>query len=222
MCGLVANRPPDAALHIVDAGCGEGYYLRRLVELAAASPQPGKLTLAGVDISKWAVQAAARRGDPVTWIVGNNRHLPFAAASVDLIVSMFGFPVWDGFKPVQAPGGRVLLVDPGPDHLLELREVIYPTVKRGEPPSLKAAVAAGYRVEQASGVRYAVEIEQPTLLQDVVAMTPHASRMPLTGREALTRLERLRVTFDVNYRLLQLAGGALGRRNGPFHPSYLR
>ena len=194
-----------AALRIVDAGCGEGYYLRRLAEQAAASPDEATLHLAGVDISKWAIEAAARRSDPISWVVANNRYMPFTDGSVDLIVSMFGFPVWDGFKPVQAPGGRVLLADPGPDHLIELREVIYPTVKRGEPPSLKAATAAGYRVEQVVALRYTSDIAQASLLQDLVAMTPHASRMPLAGREALARLERLDVTFDVTLRLLQLA-----------------
>ena len=86
----LANEPRDRALHIVDAGCGEGYYLRRLAEQAAASPDAGDLALAGVDISKFAVQAAARKRDVVTWVVANNRHLPFVAGTVDLIISMFG------------------------------------------------------------------------------------------------------------------------------------
>ena len=208
--GLALERSEGGWLRIVDAGCGEGYYLRRLAERAAADPAPALLEFAGVDISKHAVQAAARRDDrasrSIAWIVANNRHLPFVAGTVDLIVSMFGFAVWEGFKPPQSAGGRVLLADAGPDHLLELRKVIYPTVKRGDPPSLKAPIAAGYRVEQVSQVRFTAEIGQAALLQDLVAMTPHASRMPLAGREALGRLERLDVTFDVIVRLLRLGG----------------
>jgi 23S rRNA (guanine745-N1)-methyltransferase len=176
-----------------------------LSELAAACADESALEIAGTDISKAAVQAAARRGDTICWAVANNRHLPFVPGSIDLVVSMFGFAVWEGFKPVQAPGGRVLLVDPGPDHLLELREVIYPAVKRGEPPTLGPAMAAGYRLEDSSRLRFQAEVSSRALLQDLVAMTPHASRMPLAGREALGRLERLTVTFDVAFRMLRLA-----------------
>ena len=54
------------------------------------------------------------------------------------MLCLFGFPVWEGFKQVQKPGGHVLLVDPAADHLLELREIIYPTVTRSPPPPLVA------------------------------------------------------------------------------------
>ena len=86
---------------------------------ALAVPPPlaqalgGTLELAGTDVSKPAVQMAAKRrlpqGAGITWAVANNRHLPFAAGHIDLILSMFGFCVWEGFKAVQAPGGRVLI-----------------------------------------------------------------------------------------------------------------
>jgi 23S rRNA (guanine745-N1)-methyltransferase len=130
---------PDRASCIVDAGCGEGYYLDRLSELAAASPDPARLELAGIDISKWAIRAAAKRKAAVTWAVASNRRLPFLPGSVDVILSMFGFPVWEGFKAVQPPGGHVLLADPGPDHLIELRSIIYPSVNRSGPPPLTPA-----------------------------------------------------------------------------------
>ena len=130
--------------NIVDAGCGEGYYLDRLSQLAVANPEPGTLGLAGIDVSKWAVKAATRRKAPVMWLVANNRTPPFLAGSVDLVLCLFGFPVWEGFRKIQKPGGHVLLVDPAADHLLELREIIYPTVRRSPPPPLAAAQAAGY------------------------------------------------------------------------------
>ena len=88
----------DGAFNVVDAGCGEGYYLERLARLTAASPEPGTLGLAGIDVSKWAVKAAARRKAPVTWLVANNRTPPFLAGSVDLVLCLFGFPVWEGFQ----------------------------------------------------------------------------------------------------------------------------
>ena len=194
-----------SALTIVDAGCGEGYYLDRLCRLAAARPEPGTLRLAGIDVSKWAVKAAARREAPVTWLVANNRVPPFLAGSVDLVLCLFGFPVWGGFEKVQRPGGHVLLVDPGPDHLIELREIIYPTVKRSPPPPLSAAEAAGYRLKREEALRFCMALTGAGIVQDLVAMTPHAHRLPQAGRDALAELSTLSVTADVAFRLLELA-----------------
>jgi 23S rRNA (guanine745-N1)-methyltransferase len=193
------------ALNIIDAGCGEGYYLDHLGGLAAASPQTGTLALAGIDVSKWAVKAAARRNVPATWLVANNRIPPFLDGSVDLVLCLFGFPIWEGFKRVQKPGGHVLLVDPAVDHLLELREIIYPTVKRSTPPSLAHAEAAGYVLKHEQELRFAVRLTDAEKIQDLLAMTPHAHRMPQDRRQALDGLSTLSVTANVAIRLLVLA-----------------
>jgi 23S rRNA (guanine745-N1)-methyltransferase len=190
------------ALNIADAGCGEGYYLGCLCRSAAAHSGAGSLALAGIDVSKWAVRMAARRNVPVTWLVANNRVPPFLSGSVDLMLCLFGFPVWDGFKTVQRSGGRVLLVDPGPDHLTELREIIYPTVRRSPAPPLAAAEQAAYALEREERLRFCVTLTGPDMIRDLVAMTPHAHRLPEAGRNALAVLSTLSVTVDVVVRLL--------------------
>lgn len=194
------------AFNIIDAGCGEGYYLDRLGRMAKASPQAGTLGLAGIDVSKWAVKAAARRKLPATWLVANNRVPPFLDGSVDLVLCLFGFPVWDGFRKIQKPGGHVLLVDPAADHLLELRQIIYPSVKRSKPPPLTHAEAAGYRLKHEQELRLAVTLTDAEAIQDLVAMTPHAHRMPQDRRQALAELSTLSVTVNVALRRLVLEG----------------
>ena len=201
----LAAKPGNATYNIVDAGCGEGYYLDRLVrQLPAQSTTPTSVSLTGIDVSKWAIRQAARRTSPVTWLVANNRHPPFLAGSVDVIACLFGFPVWEGFRSVQVPGQHVLLVDPGPDHLLELREIIYPTVMRQPSPSLAASLAAGYRLQREHNLRFVVSLTSAQMVQDLLAMTPHAYRLTDIGRNALAALSNLTVTVDVTFRLLIL------------------
>ena len=62
---MLAAVAADSAFNIVDVGCGEGYHLERFGRLAEASPEIGTLGLAGIDVSKWAIKAAARRKVPV-------------------------------------------------------------------------------------------------------------------------------------------------------------
>ncbi len=200
----------NAPFRVVDAGCGEGYYLARIAELAAHADGL-TLELAGTDVSKWAVRAAAKRRAPIAWAVANNRHLPFQATSVDVILCLFGFPVWQGFTPVLAPNGRVLMVDPGPEHLAELRAVIYPTVNRSPVASLEQAEAAGYVLEAATPLTYTAHLTSPAQIADLFAMTPHAYRAPEAGRAALQALDQLTVTVDVLVRQLRLAGDPSAR-----------
>lgn len=201
-CATAVDAETAAPFNVVDAGCGEGYYLDRLAKLATANSPACTVTLTGFDVSKWAVRAAARCTSDVTWLVANSRHPPFVADSVNMILCLFGFPIWEGFCSVLKPGGCVLLVDPGPDHLIELREIIYPEVKRSEPASLETAVAAGFQLDHQDGLRFEVELPNPAAIADLLAMTPHAHRLGEPGRAALAARQSLTVTVDVRLRRL--------------------
>ena len=100
----------------------------------------------------------------------------------------------------------MLLVDPAADHLLELREIIYPTVKRSTPPPLTHAEAAGYGLKHEQELRISVTLTDAEAIQDLVAMTPHAHRMPQDRRHTLAELSTLSVTVNVAIRLLALEG----------------
>ncbi len=198
-----ANKSP---LRIVDTGCGEGYYLDQLSKYAIESDNPAGLELAGCDISKWALKSAAKRSAGIAWAVAGNRQLPFAPGSVDLILSMFGFPAWQSFKAVQPDGGRVVLVDPGREHLIELRKIIYPAVNLGEPPSLIAATESGYVLEREEPLKFSVSLENNSTIQDLLAMTPHAFRISREARKSLHALKHLTVLVDVVFRILRKRG----------------
>ena len=91
---VLDNLPAGTTSSCLDAGCGEGYYLR---QLAAALPPEQHLSLLGLDISKWAVQAAARAEKQGGWVVGTNARLPILAQTLDCVLCLFGFPVYPEF-----------------------------------------------------------------------------------------------------------------------------
>jgi 23S rRNA (guanine745-N1)-methyltransferase len=191
---LVGELTEPGAL-VVDAGCGDGYYLDALA-------QAGGCRYSGFDISKWAVQTAAKRNPEIRWAVASNKRLPYPAGSVDLILCLFGFPVWSSFRAAQAAGGRALLVDPGPGHLRELREIIYPEVRATAAAPIREAEAAGYRLEKESALGFRFTLTSQPAIQDLLAMTPHGHRMPEAGRTAIGKVERLEVSAEVVFRIL--------------------
>ncbi|HMC23239.1 MAG TPA: methyltransferase domain-containing protein [Thermoanaerobaculia bacterium] len=131
---------PDAQ-EILDAGCGEGYYLfgvRRLAAalkagslLPAAATSRGKESGAkaphskgycGIDISTAAIDLAARRYPQCEWVVANaDRFIPYASDSFDLVLSITGRMNSSEFRRVLRDGGALLVAVAAPDDLLELR-----------------------------------------------------------------------------------------------------
>jgi len=178
--------------HCLDAGCGDGYYLRRL---AQARPAGTTLSAIGLDISKWAIQAAARQEKYMRWVVASNAHIPVQAATLDRVLCMFGFPVYPEFARVLKPGGCLIQVDAAPDHLRELREIIYPSLKPEREDS--TAVPDGFVLRDTEVLRYALDIPTADPIADLLVMTPHFYRAAPEGREKAAALAHLTLTVAV-------------------------
>jgi len=183
--------PNEAAC--LDAGCGEGYYLRQLA--AAATTANKTLAVLGLDISKWAVLAAARQDARPNWVVGTNARLPVLDGTVDRLLCLFGFPVYGEFARVLRPGGQLVQVDAGPDHLRELREIIYPTLKPQRPADSSAP--DGFARQAEESVRFALRLDSQEAIADLLAMTPHLYRASAEGRARAAALSELVLTVDV-------------------------
>ena len=201
---VLADLPPGS-LACLDAGCGEGYYLRQLADAAERSSEQQTLALLGLDISKWAVISAAKRDKRSNWIVGSNANLPVPTAALDRVLCMFGFPVYAEFARVLKTGGLLLQVDAGPDHLRELRETIYPTLKAER--TSPTAIPDGFTPDTTESIRYLLDLVGQAQIADLLAMTPHLYRATAEGRAKAAALTALTVTVDVRLNCLRRKAG---------------
>jgi 23S rRNA (guanine745-N1)-methyltransferase len=109
---LAGATPKDIVL---DAGCGEGFYLGMLAQRSGCEAH-------GIDISTAAIEAAAKRYQACEWIVANaDRFVPYADRSFSLLLSITARMNAKEFRRVLRDDGRLLVAIPAPEDLIELR-----------------------------------------------------------------------------------------------------
>jgi 23S rRNA (guanine745-N1)-methyltransferase len=106
---------PSPDVIVLDAGCGEGFYLGALVRQTGFDAH-------GIDISIPAVDAAARRYPGCEWVVANaDRRVPYADRSFSIVMSITARMNTAEFRRVLGKNGRLLVALAAPDDLVELR-----------------------------------------------------------------------------------------------------
>lgn len=100
---------------VLDAGCGEGSFLKAIL------PDPSARACLGLDLSRPGVQRAARGGGGWLWAVGDLSRLPLAEGSMAAILNILSPANYPEFSRVLLPGGVVLKVVPGERYLHEVR-----------------------------------------------------------------------------------------------------
>lgn len=188
---------------LLDAGCGEGYYLDFLYKILAMKEGTTTLSFIGLDISKDAIIQSTKRNKQISWIVGTNRQPPVLDESVDIILCLFGFFSADGFSKVLKPGGRIILVDPGSEHLKELRQIIYPEINKTDTIDSSNDIKNNFQQIASETLQFKTKISDNALINDLLIMTPHFYRASKEGREAARELSAIEITIDVIFRVLE-------------------
>lgn len=186
-------------LSLLDAGCGDGYYLDYFYKSISSIEDNNQFRMTGLDISKWAIQAAAKRSKDVTWVVGNNQKAPVMEHSIDILWSVFGFSHLAGFKKMLKRRGKLIIVEAGSDHLIELRKIIYPKIRDSANHEKTNFSKAGFKQIDQKKVRFQTPALSGEQLADLLSMTPHLYRASHQGKQALQAVDQLVLTVDVVY-----------------------
>jgi len=178
----------ESASSILDIGCGEGYYTAAFSDVAG---RVGAKTV-GLDVSKSAIRAAAKRYPQVIFCVASSHRLPFADASQDAIIRIYAPCKAEELARVVKSGGWVVTVTPGPKHLMEMKGLIYDEVRLHAPHSEQLA---GFTLKHEQSLGYEMQLtgkEAVALLQ----MTPFAWRAKPEVWETLANEKEFRCQTD--------------------------
>ncbi|MBF4692615.1 putative RNA methyltransferase [Fusibacter ferrireducens] len=188
------NKCPETFL---DLGCGEGYYLKRLIE----SLDYAETKYYGLDISKSAVKLASRHHKAAQWLVANSFFTPFMTQSLSGILSVFSPIDMGECKRMLDKEGVLIRVFPETNHLMQLKEVIYPEIKVKEYEQYLNDLE-GLEIISVKNVAYDITLKNEDLVQ-LLLMTPHFWRVKEENKEALLKMDTILVTVSVSVGVYQ-------------------
>lgn len=182
---LLTLTPGDALL---DVGCGEGHHLAALTARFGCAGH-------GVDLSVPAIEAAARSHRRLHLVVANaDRLLPYGDGAFRVAVSITGRRNAPELHRVLRDDGRLLLVVPGPDDLVELREAILGRgLLRDRTEAAVGAFGPRFVLERHARLRHVAQLD-PQALADVMTGSYRSGRPG--RRDRLAALGPLAVTLS--------------------------
>lgn len=181
---------------ILDAGCGEGYYT---VNMAKALPDA---LIMGTDISKTAVDAAAKRSraehrDNVFFSVSSVFHMPVKSGSCNMLTTLFAPYCGEEFLRVLKNEGIMIMVIPSERHLWQLKQAVYDTPYLNE---VKDFALEGFDLEEHIPVRSEITLDNNMDILNLFSMTPYYYKTSEEGQRRLAALVKL--TTEIGFEIL--------------------
>lgn len=182
---------------LLDAGCGEGYYLDHVTaRLQAEGKTPESF---GSDISKVAIQKAAKKYAQHHFSVASSFNLPVSDNSIDGVIQVFAPVSGQEIGRILKPGGIWIQVNPAPEHLCQIKQAIYTTP---EPYSV-SPMPENARVVHSERLRFDVSLESKVAREQLLMMTPFYWSVEKGQLAAvIDKMSELSADFDI--RLLSM------------------
>jgi 23S rRNA (guanine745-N1)-methyltransferase len=182
--------------HILDAGCGEGYYLDRL-QRALAPLQDG--CYIGMDVSKEAIRMAAKSYRQLLFVVADvKQRLVLADYAIHAVLNIFAPRNPSEFARVTVAGGILVVVIPAPEHLLRLRSALgLLGMEEQKQQHVKEQFDGRFELIGSSPMAYSMQLNKDEVEQ-VVMMTPNYWHLSDETRAAMQKMEEIETEARFN------------------------
>lgn len=111
-------------IKILDAGCGEGSHLADILK-NLQDKKGFNFQGIGIDISKDAIQIAAKNHPSIIWCVADLARIPIKESGINAIINILSPSNYNEFKRILVEDGLLIKVVPGNNYLQELRSLFF-------------------------------------------------------------------------------------------------
>lgn len=188
MCELLKKYVPQNA-SVLDAGCGDCYYTEK-IEKALADRNA---SVVGVDISKSALIAAAKRSKRINLAVASVFSLPVGDLSCDAVLNVFSPFAPEEYARVLKSGGVLLRVIPLENHLFSLKKAVYDNPLKNPEESTEID---GFTLAESQELKYSIELKSNEQIESLFKMTPYYYKTSRTDQQKVEKLSTLQTEIE--------------------------
>lgn len=173
---------------LLDIGCGEGYFTAGFSD---ALPQS---QIYGIDIAKAGVRLAAKTAKEkpgLAYCVASSFDLPLADDSMDVVTRIYAPSKDSELCRVIKPGGKLVIVSPGENHLIGLRARLYKEVR----PHAQPVTPEGFAMLEQHRLSGDLKVGERDMRAALLAMTPFTWKLAPELRDSILGTE-LQDTLD--------------------------
>lgn len=181
---------------VLDMGCGEGYYMDQLRQ------RSDTLQLTGIDISKTAVRLAAKRKMNAQLAVDSAFSMPLHSDSIDCAISIFSPVSAKDTARVLVPGGSLIMVGPGEQHLSGLTAHIYSDRVPHQGNNLDDSLG-DFSLQETLEIKDSITITGPDIL-DLLKMTPYYWHARAEQQALIANLKTLETVIHFMIKIYKL------------------
>lgn len=196
---LAENLDTSQPLQLLDTGCGEGYYTKRIADALSERCGLNAPYFWGVDISKPAIQSAAKKDSNLQFSVASSAHLPFSEESFHAAVKIYAPSPEHELHRVLKPKGLLIAVNPGPHHLHQLKALVYKSVKG----HTGIQTPEGFENTGSVQLRYNISLRMQQDIQNLLLMTPFYWSASKETQAKIASLDHLDIDTDFDIRLFR-------------------
>ena len=189
----LATVTEHSEVNFFDAGCGEGYYMSQVSQLC--NQDKVKIEFSGLDISKFAVQKAAKKYPRNHFAVASTFQLPLENSSQDTVLQIFAPSSEREVHRVLKSRGIWITVNPAAHHLFEFKQALY-----DEPTEHKVAqvIPDGFVLAQQLNVSFVIQLTEPQQRENLLMMTPYYWSATAEKKQNLVdNLQQFTTDFDI-------------------------
>jgi 23S rRNA (guanine745-N1)-methyltransferase len=181
---------------ILDAGCGEGYYIANLKNELETIEMEKNVKCYGMDISKHAIKYAAKRDKEIMLFVGSNFDIPIISDSIDCIIRNFAPGDNEEFHRILKSNGKLIILTPGIDHLYELKLELYDKARKHD---INDVEINGFKHIDHQELKYNIELENNDDIKNLISMTPYYWSIKPETRHNIDKITELKTKLHFNF-----------------------
>ncbi|MGB3726382.1 MAG: methyltransferase domain-containing protein [Glaciecola sp.] len=187
-----------ARLPLFDAGCGEGYYLRKVSSSVQAQMSDDAINIkaSGIDISRAAVQKAAKQAKEHHYAVASTYALPLNDGSQHAVIQVFAPSDENEIKRVLSDNGIWITVNPAPSHLTALKQMVYDNAQQHK---ANLPTPKGFKLLSHQQLNVNVTLPDEASRLNLLMMTPYFWSISTDKKNKLIEeLQEVEASFDIN------------------------